>query len=61
LTTLRSTVISLRQNVLQHNGTLALAGVVLLGLAAGTLVLAARALRQPRGRLAMPELSPGTS
>jgi carbon starvation protein len=58
LTTLTSTVISLRQNVLQHNWPLALAGVILLGLAGGTLVLAVRALRQPPGRLAPAQLRP---
>jgi len=58
LTTLFSTGISLRQNVLQHNWPLALAGVILLGLAAGTLVLAVRALRQPAGRLALAQLRP---
>jgi carbon starvation protein len=47
ITTLTSTVISLRLNFLQRNWPLAIACLVLLGLATGTILLAVRVLRRP--------------
>jgi hypothetical protein len=47
VTTLTSTALTLRQNLWQHNWVLAAACLILLGLAAGMIVLAVQVFRRP--------------
>jgi len=61
VTTLTSTALTLRQNLAQHNWVLAAACLILLGLAAGMIVLAVQVFRRPPIALGEDEFVPPSS